>query len=120
MTSNVISTILRVHHSDVFIIQRLIIQIPTVFRLIQYWGIWCSDLHSIDFLTTYFVFDSGSNYPGEVIMDHQLQPARVDPRKQALLEARFGGRNKVGATRSVSGSPVIAIRLSTSRFFEKR
>lgn len=29
-----------------------------------------------------------------VIMDH-LQPARVDPRKQALLEARFGGGNKV-------------------------
>jgi hypothetical protein len=27
-------------------------------------------------------------------MDH-LQPARVDPRKQALLEARFGSQNKV-------------------------
>jgi hypothetical protein len=27
-------------------------------------------------------------------MDH-LQSTRVDPRKQALLEARFGGGNKV-------------------------
>jgi hypothetical protein len=27
-------------------------------------------------------------------MDH-LQPARVDPRKQALLEARFGALNSV-------------------------
>ena len=28
-------------------------------------------------------------------MDHLQQPARVDPRNQALLEARFGGKNKV-------------------------
>ena len=27
-------------------------------------------------------------------MDH-VQPTRVDPRKQALLEARFGGQHKV-------------------------
>ena len=33
----------------------------------------------------------------EVIMEHldHLQPSRVDPRKQALLEARFFARDKV-------------------------
>jgi hypothetical protein len=44
-------------------------------------------------------------------MDH-LQPARVDPRKQALLEARFGGRNKV--------SPLFRVRCCQMVYFQTK